>query len=219
LPTGCIGAEHLNLPDRLEQEARALRRRFDEAFWLPDRGFYALALEVDGHPVPTLASNVSHLLWSGIVDDDRVGRLVANLLGDQMFSGWGVRTLAAGQAAYNPIEYHNGTVWPHDNALITAGLARYGRRTEASHLAVAILEAARFFGDRLPEVLVGADRRETRIPIRHPAACCPQAWASGAPLLLIRMMLGLLMLGLTALSRARAPSVLPWTLPWRPVGL
>jgi glycogen debranching enzyme len=179
------------LADRLEHDARTLRRRFDEAFWLPDRGFYALALDGDGHPVPTLTSNIGHLLWSGIVADDHVDRLVANLLCDQMFSGWGVRTLAAGQPAYNPIEYHNGTVWPHDNALIAAGLARYGRRTEANRLAVAILEAARFFDDRLPEVLVGTDRRETRVPVPLATACCPQAWAAGTPLLLIRVMLGL----------------------------
>jgi glycogen debranching enzyme len=179
------------LADRLERDAQILAERFNEAFWLPDQGSYALALDGDHRPVPTLASNIGHLLWSGIVSDEHVDEVAANLLGDRMFSGWGVRTLATGQPAYNPIEYHNGTVWPHDSALIAAGLARYGRRAEANHLAVAILEAARFFEDRLPEVLVGADRQETRVPIRHPTACWPQAWASGAPLLLIQVMLGL----------------------------
>ena len=119
------------LADRLEADAaRAARRSFDRDFWLPDVGFYALALDGDKQPVPTLTSNIGHLLWSGIVADERVEAVVAHLVGERMFSGWGVRTLADGQPVYNPIEYHNGTVWPHDTALIAAGLARYGRRQE-----------------------------------------------------------------------------------------
>jgi glycogen debranching enzyme len=108
-----------------------------------------------------------------------------------MFSGWGVRTLADGQPVYNPIEYHNGTVWPHDTSLIAAGLARYGRRQEANRLAVALLEAAGHFAFRLPEAFAGYPRSMTRVPVEYPSACSPQAWAAGAPLLLMRVMLGL----------------------------
>jgi glycogen debranching enzyme len=179
------------LADRLEQDAAALRVAFDRDFWLPDQGFYALALDGDKAPVPTLTSNIGHLLWSGIVPDDRVDAIVDHLMSDQMFSGWGVRTLADGQPVYSPIEYHNGTVWPHDTALVAAGLARYGRRHEANRLAVALLEAAPHFQHRLPEAFAGYPRTMTRVPVEYPSACSPQAWASGAPLLLLRIMLGL----------------------------
>jgi glycogen debranching enzyme len=179
------------LADRLDRDADALRHRFVEAFWLPEEGFYALALDGDKRPVRTLTSNIGHLLWSGIVPDEHVAAVVEHLMSDAMFTGWGVRTLAAGQPAYNPTEYHNGTVWPHDNAFVAAGLARYGRRAEAARVARAILEAAPLLDFRLPEALAGADRDETRVPVPYPAACSPQAWATGAPLLLIRTILGL----------------------------
>src|SRR5262249_6957964 len=152
-------------------------------FWLEEQGFYALALDGEKAPVPTLTSNIGHLLWSGIVPDDRVEPIVAHLMSDAMFSGWGVRTLADGQPVYSPIEYHNGTVWPHDTALIAAGLTRYGRRHEANRLAVALLEAARHFRYRLPEAFAGYPRGMTEVPVEYPSACSPQAWSSGAPLL------------------------------------
>ncbi len=179
------------LADRLERAAGALKEAFNRDFWLPETGYYALALDGDKQPVPTLASNPGQLLWSGIVPDDRVEAVVGHLLGRNMFSGWGVRTLAAGQPVYNPVEYHNGTVWPHDNALIAAGLARYGRRDEANRLATGILEAGGHFHDRLPEVFSGEDRDRIPIPLPYPGAGCPQAWATASPLLLIRVMLGL----------------------------
>ncbi|MEV6346183.1 glycogen debranching N-terminal domain-containing protein [Actinoplanes sp. NPDC051851] len=179
------------LADRLDRDADELRDRFHEAFWLPGQGFYALALDGDKEPVPTLTSNIGHLLWSGIVPEEYAGRIAGHLMGDRLFSGWGVRTLASDQLAYNPVEYHNGTVWPHDTALVAAGLARYGFRCEASRLSVAVLEAARHFGDRLPEVFVGYSRDDTGIPVEYPTACSPQAWASGTPLLLMRVLLGL----------------------------
>ena len=179
------------LADRLERDAAALRERFDRDFWLPEAGFYALALDGDKKPVATLTSNIGHLLWSGIVADERVETVVAHLSGDNMYSGWGVRTLATGQPVYNPIEYHNGTVWPHDTALIAAGLARYGRRQEANRLVVALLDAAAHFAFRLPEAFAGYPRDHTQVPVEYPSACSPQAWASGAPLLLLRIMLGL----------------------------
>lgn len=179
------------LADRLEKDAAALKAAFDRDFWLADQGFYALALDGDKAPVPTLTSNIGHLLWSGIVADERVEAVVGHLMGEHMFSGWGVRTLADGQPVYSPIAYHNGTVWPHDTALVAAGLARYGRRHEANRLAVALLEAARHFQYRLPEAFAGYPRPMTQVPVEYPSACSPQAWASGAPLLLMRVMLGL----------------------------
>jgi glycogen debranching enzyme len=179
------------LADRLDREADALRKRFQESFWLADEGFYALARDGRGRPVPTLTSNIGHLLWSGIVPDEHVDQVVSHLMSDAMFSGWGVRTMASGQQAYNPMEYHNGTVWPHDNSLIAMGLTRYGRHEEAARLAQAMLEAASYFQYRLPEVFLGAERKITGVPVAYPTACSPQAWASGTPLLLLRTMLGL----------------------------
>jgi glycogen debranching enzyme len=177
--------------DQLEHRAAAMRAQFTADFWLAEEGHYALALDGRHRPVRTLTSNIGHLLWSGAVPDEHVDAVVEHLLGERLFSGWGVRTLADGQVAYNPMEYHNGTVWPHDNALIAAGLARYGRRPEATALALAVLEASRFFEYRLPEVFLGSSRAVTQVPIAYATACSPQAWASGTPLLLLRVMLGM----------------------------
>jgi len=179
------------LAERLDREAEELKRRFNEDFWLADRNYFALALDGDKRPVDSLTSNIGHLLWSGIVDDDKAEAVVYHLMGSRLFSGWGVRTMALGDGAYNPIGYHNGTVWPHDNSFIAAGLARYGYREEAARLAAAIVEAAQYFHYRLPEVFAGYDRRDTGFPVEYPTACSPQAWAAGAPLLLMTTMLGL----------------------------
>ncbi len=180
-----------DLADGLEREAATLRDRFNQAFWLPEQEHYALALDGEKQPVPTLASNMGHLLWSGIVPDERARSVAAHLLGSRLYSGWGVRTLAAGQPVYNPITYHNGSVWPHDNALAAAGLARYGLHREAARVAAGILEAAPHFGYRLPEVFCGEERAHTTVPVPYPGAAAPQAWAAGTPLLLIRVLLGL----------------------------
>jgi glycogen debranching enzyme len=179
------------LADRLDADADALRDRFTRDFWISEAGFYALALDGDKQPVRTLASNMGHLLWSGIVPEQHAERVAELLTSDRLSSGWGVRTVADGQLVYNPVEYHNGTVWPHDSGLIAAGLARYGYREEAGRIAVATLEAARHFGYRLPEVFVGYQRESTRVPVAYPTACSPQAWAAGTPMLLIRVLLGL----------------------------
>jgi len=177
--------------DRLDAAATRLRDRFNTDFWLPEEGTYALALDGDKQPVRTLSSNIGHLLWSGIVPPERAGDVAGHLLGDRLFSGWGVRTVGSEQPVYNPIEYHNGTVWPHDTALIAAGLARYGCRTEAVRLATALLDAAPHFGYRLPEAITGYRRATTRVPVMYPTACSPQAWAAGAPLLMTRLLLGM----------------------------
>ncbi|MFE9190044.1 glycogen debranching N-terminal domain-containing protein [Micromonospora sp. NPDC007208] len=177
--------------ERLESEAAALYERFNRDFWLEDRGFYALALDHDGTPVDSLSSNIGHLLWSGIVPPERAPRVVEHLMGPALFSGWGVRTFAEGQRRYNPLGYHNGTVWPFDNSFIAWGLRRYGFSNEAARIAEGILSAATYFEGRLPEAFGGFDRNTTRFPIRYPTAGSPQAWSSGASMLLIRTMLGI----------------------------
>ena len=179
------------LADRLEKEAAELKRRFNQDFWLEERAFFALAIDGDGRKVDSLTSNIGHLLWSGIVDDDKAEAIVRHLMGHQLYSGWGVRTMAEGEGGYNPIGYHVGTVWPHDNAFIAMGLRRYGYREEAARLAMHMLEAATNFKGRLPEAFAGYPRELTEFPVEYPTACSPQAWASGAPLLLLRAMLGL----------------------------
>jgi glycogen debranching enzyme len=179
------------LAARLRSEAGDLKRRFNSDFWLGDRQSFALALDGDGRRVDSLTSNIGHLLWSGIVADGKVATIVDRLMGDALFSGWGVRTMAQGEGGYNPIGYHLGTVWPHDNSLIAWGLARAGYRREAARIAAGILQAATYFGDRLPEAFAGYPREMTRYPVQYPTACSPQAWATGTPLLLLRALLGL----------------------------
>ena len=175
----------------LEHQADEIKQSFNDDFWLEDRGYYALALDGDKRPVDALTSNIGHLLWSGIVDDDRAEEVRAHLLGPRLFSGWGVRTMAEGDGGYNPIGYHQGTVWPHDNSLIALGLRRYGYDEAASRLAQGILTAAEYFLGRLPETFAGYPRHQTNFPVEYPTACSPQAWSSGAPLLLLRVLLGL----------------------------
>jgi glycogen debranching enzyme len=171
--------------------AQRLRTAFNEQFWLPRHHAFALALDADGRPVDSLASNMGHCLWSGIVDEDKAPGVVAHLMSADMFSGWGIRTLAASMAAYNPMSYHNGSVWPHDNALIVDGLMRYGFVAEARRVAAAQLDAAAAFGGRLPELFCGFPRQEYPHPVPFPTSCAPQAWASAAPIQLLRSLLRL----------------------------
>jgi glycogen debranching enzyme len=180
-----------DLADRLEREAAILKDRFNRDFWVEKRQFFALALDGDKQQVDSLTSNIGHLLWSGIVEPDKADACVRHLMGDKLFSGWGVRTMAEGEGAYNPIGYHVGTVWPHDNSIIAWGLRRYGYREEAARLALAMLQAATYFHGRLPEVFAGYSRAATQFPVEFPTACSPQAWAAGTPLLLLRTLLGL----------------------------
>ncbi|HYU60486.1 MAG TPA: glycogen debranching N-terminal domain-containing protein [Solirubrobacterales bacterium] len=179
------------LADRLETDAARLKEQFNRDFWMPERGFFAVALDGGKRRVDTLTSNAGHLLWSGIVDEDKGESVARQLMDDKLFSGWGVRTMAEGEGPYNPIEYHNGTVWPHDNSFIAAGLARYGYREQAARIAAAMFDAAAFFDYRLPETFAGYPRERTRFPVEYPTACSPQAWATGAPLMLLRVLLGL----------------------------
>ena len=181
------------LADRLEREAAELAGRFDEAFWCerPGGWTYALALDGEKRPVNSLTSNIGHLLWSGIVPEKRAAEVVSQLFRAELWSGWGVRTLAAGDAAYNPIVYHNGAVWPHDNSLVAQGLARYGRHEEAAEIARTLFAAAQHFDYSLPELFAGFSRVESPLPVVYPTASRPQAWAAGTPLLLLRAVLGL----------------------------
>jgi glycogen debranching enzyme len=180
------------LAERLEREAAALRDRFDDAYWVDRRGgYYALALDGEKRRVDSLCSNIGHLLWSGIVPDHRVEAIVESLMGAELWSGWGVRTMSTADAAYNPLAYHNGTVWPHDNSLIAQGLVRYGRWAEAHRIVRRLFTAATHFGHELPEAFAGVMHSETPFPIAYPVAARPQAWAAGASILLLQLLLGL----------------------------
>ena len=180
------------LATRLEAEAVELASRFDAAFWVPERGgYYALALDRDKRRVDALCSNLGHLLWSGIVPDARVEAVSHALARSELWSGWGLRTMSTSDAAYSPLSYHNGTVWPHDTALAAWGFARYGRWADVRRIALALLDAARHFDWSLPEVFAGFDRSESPFPIAYPTAARPQAWAAGTPILLLRLLLGL----------------------------
>ncbi|MCW2540909.1 MAG: hypothetical protein JWN95_2634 [Frankiales bacterium] len=169
--------------------AENLRQEFNDRFWLADRGYFAIALDGDKRAVEACASNMGHCLMSGIVDPDKAERVVEHLMSKEMFSGWGIRTLAANMGAYNPESYHNGSVWPHDNALIVAGLVRYGFIEAAQRVATALIEAAEHFDGRLPELFCGFDRTEYEQPIPYPTSCSPQAWSAAAPIQLLRSLL------------------------------
>ena len=179
------------LAGRLERQAADLRERFRRDFWMPERGCHALALDGEKRQVDSLTSNIGHLLWSGLLNGSEAVTIAERLLDEQLYSGWGVRTLGTDEAGYNPLGYHTGTVWPHENSLIAAGLARYGHREAASTIASAMLHAAPHFEYRLPEVFAGYPRSMTSVPVAFPTASRPQAWAAGTPLLLLSTLLGL----------------------------
>ena len=179
------------LGDRLERQSEELKASFNRDFWIEDRAHYALALDGKKKQVDALTSNIGQLLWSGIVDEEHADDVVRQLMGPRLFSGWGVRTMAEGDGGYNPIGYHQGTVWPHDNSMIAAGLRRYGYHDEAATIAMAILEAAQYFLGRLPETFAGYARALTEYPVEYPTACSPQAWATATPPFLLRILLGL----------------------------
>ena len=179
------------LASRLREQADHLRARFDECFWIEERQIFALALDRNKNRVDALCSNLGHLLWSGIVLPHRLPQIAAELVGPDLWSGWGVRTMGAAEAAYNPLSYHNGTVWPHDTALAAWGLARSGY-TDLAHLfARSLIEAAATLDYALPEVFAGYARSETAFPVAYPTAAKPQAWAAGAPVLCLTLLLGL----------------------------
>jgi glycogen debranching enzyme len=198
------------LAARLEERAGNLKERFNRDFWMLERECFALAIDGEGRQVDSITSNIGHLLWSGIVDTDKAPQVVQHLMSDRLFSGWGVRTMAEGEGGYNPIGYHVGTVWPHDNSIIALGLTRYGYRDESARIASGILQAARYFKHRLPEAFAGYARQRTQFPVEYPTACSPQAWATGAPLLFIRTLLGLEPRGDRLTVDASLPPEMEW---------
>jgi glycogen debranching enzyme len=178
--------------ERLRGEAARLKEHFNEAFWTEDRGgFYAIGLDGDKRRIDSMTSNMGQLLISGIVPEERAATVVRQLMTDDMFSGWGVRTLSSASAGFNPIGYHVGTIWPHDNAIIATGMARLGFREESNRIALALVEAASYSQGRLPEAFAGFPRVVSRFPVPFPTACSPQAWATAAPFFLVSAMLGI----------------------------
>jgi glycogen debranching enzyme len=173
----------------LRARAADLKARFNRDFWLEDRGWLAMGLDRDKRPLDALTSNMGHCLWTGIVDEGKAAIVGEHLMSDAMFSGWGVRTLGTSMTGFNPISYHNGSVWPHDNALCAAGLMRYGMVEAAHRVMSGIVDAARHFGNRLPELFAGLPRDQFSFPVSYPTSCSPQAWAAASPLLFLRSML------------------------------
>jgi glycogen debranching enzyme len=175
----------------LEVQAEALRTKFEEAFWCDDLSTYALALDGNKKPCRVRSSNAGHCLYAGITRPDRARLVAETLLSPDSFSGWGVRTVAAGQARYNPLSYHNGSIWPHDNSLIASGLAKYGCKDQAGRILLGLLDASRWADlRRLPELFCGLERRRGEGPTLYPVACSPQTWAAGAVFLLVQACLG-----------------------------
>jgi glycogen debranching enzyme len=188
-------AQQMGLQDRaavLEQQAHELARRFEAAFWCPELDTYALALDGEKKPCRVPTSNAGQVLFSGIANPERAAKVAAVLLGPQSFSGWGIRTVAKGAARYNPMSYHNGSIWPHDNALIALGLARYGLKSAVTRIFEGLFDAATYMElRRLPELFCGFQRQQSRGPTLYPVACSPQAWASATPFTLLEASLGL----------------------------
>jgi glycogen debranching enzyme len=183
------GAGDVHHAARLRHRARELKVRFNDDFWLEDQGWLAMGLDRDKRPLDALTSNMGHCLWTGILDEEKAARVGELLVSDPMFSGWGIRTLATSMVGYNPISYHNGSVWPHDNAIAAAGLMRYGMSAAAHRVIEGLVAAAPAFDDRLPELFAGLPRDAFPVPVSYPTSCSPQAWAAASPLLLLRAML------------------------------
>ncbi|MHB8576226.1 MAG: amylo-alpha-1,6-glucosidase [Dehalococcoidia bacterium] len=195
----------------MRDQAAALRQVFDRAFWVESEGTYAFTLDPEKKAVASVASNAGHCLWSGIALPERAGRVAQRLLQDDMWSGWGIRTLSAKNPSYNPYSYQNGSVWPHDNSIIAAGFKRYGHFEEANRVSRAVFDAARcFLGYRLPEVYSGMTRVPDSFPAQYIGANIPQAWAAGSIFQFMQMMLGL---------RADAPNRTLYVDPTLPIWL
>lgn len=178
--------------DRLRVEASELRAAFNEAFWDPDEGFFVLALDGRKNQVRSVTSNPAHCLYCGIIDEDKADLVAERLMAADMFSGWGIRTLSGSSPAYNPMSYHNGSIWPHDNAIAAAGLKRYGFDAATNRIAAGLFDVASGARDfRLPELFCGFQRDGSRAIVAYPVACIPQAWAATAPFMLLQAMLGI----------------------------
>ena len=210
-------ADAMRVPDRasgLRERARRLRDRFEADFWLPDEAYYALALDRAGQPCRVITSNAGHLLWTRLISDSRAHIVARRLMADDMFTGWGVRTLASGERLYNPMSYHNGSVWPHDTAIAAVGMRRYGLAEPFITLTTGLFEAVlQFENMRMPELFCGFPRVDGYGPTQYPVACSPQAWAAGVVFMLIASMLGLTPDAADnqlTLNRPRLPGWLSW---------
>jgi glycogen debranching enzyme len=179
---------------RLATEAQILKERFNEDFWMPSKGFYAQALDGSKRPVPSISSNPGHALYCGIADEDKAARVVERLMAPDMLSGWGIRCLSTHEPHFNPMSYHNGSIWPHDNGIIAAGMRRYGFHEEAAEVMKQVVEAGtRFHLFRMPELYCGfaRDLRYYSVPAEYPVSCSPQAWAAGCIVHFCQIMLGI----------------------------
>lgn len=185
--------------------ADRLKKAFHDAYWLPDLGFYAMALDNEKRPLDVVSSNIGHVLWTGLADERVAAQLVATLMGPTMFTGFGIRTLGSDAAAYNPASYHNGSVWPHDTTIAAAGMARYGFRREAATVSRSLIDALEAFGGRLPELFCGFPRSEHPTPVPYPTSCLPQAWAAASPYEMLRLNLDLAPRGDGSLQASATP--------------
>jgi glycogen debranching enzyme len=178
--------------DRLKKESAEMAKRFEKAFWMPKLGFYAMALDREKRQTQVISSNPGHLLFTRMLAQDRAKAVTQRFMRDDMFSGWGWRTMSRDERVFNPLSYHRGSVWPHDNSLIAHGMALYEFREPANQLFTALYQAALNFRDyRLPELFCGIERREHDEPVQYPVSCSPQAWASGSVFLILMSVLGI----------------------------
>lgn len=202
---------HTDYAATLREQAATLRERFQQAFWCDDLGVYALALDGDKQPCRVRSSNSGHCLFSGIADPVHAERIAQQLVAPAFFSGWGIRTVPEGEGRYNPMSYHNGSVWPHDNALIAAGLSRYGYKAAAAQVLSGLFDASLFLDlKRLPELFCGFERRRREGPTLYPVACLPQAWASASVFMLLQACLGLEIDGIHQRVWLTNPILPPW---------
>jgi glycogen debranching enzyme len=200
-----------DVAERLRREAQDLRGRFNREFWIEGERYFAMALDGEKRLVRTVTSNPGHGLYCDIVEPDKAAHMARRLLQPDMFSGWGIRTMSKSAVAYNPMSYHNGSVWPHDNALVAAGLKRYGFVQATNRVATAIFDAA-IHADymRLPELFCGFTRRSPNQPVAYPVACSPQAWAAGAPFLMLQAILGISARAHENMLTVNKPHLPPW---------
>lgn len=175
---------------RWSERAKTLRQTVEDRFWMEDQGFYAMAIDGDGKPCRVKGSNPGHLLFSGLPSPERAKRVIETLQGSAFNAGWGLRTLAAGEPRFNPMSYHNGSIWPHDTALCVLGMARYGERHGVVRMLAGLFETASHFEMRLPELLCGFSRAPGEPPVAYPVACLPQAWAAGSVFMMLQACLG-----------------------------
>jgi glycogen debranching enzyme len=171
--------------------AETLRRKVEDMFWMEEAGAYGLCVDGEGQLARVRASNMGHLLFVGLPTPERARRVIDTLLSPDFASGWGLRTLAVGEARYNPMSYHNGSVWPHDTAICAMGMARYGERSGVVHITASLFESASQFEMRLPELFCGFPREAGEPPVPYPVACLPQAWAAGSAFMMLQACLGI----------------------------